>query len=792
MTALLERVDPLPRAPAASHLGDKRFDARFPRRSVVALLLAAAVANAVVGFGVELPIVRPVVGLVALTLVPGIVLAQAFGTRGVRSVERVLFVAGGLVLGVLVVGLTLNYVGFRLGVLEPLAAGPMALVSFVVDAVLLVVRARSIAAPSLRPVARWMVRPLGRRHAPAVVAAVSVPVAVAGAVRLNNGAGSGVAFVGLALAVLALAWAAVARKGRRTSDAVTIFGSSAALLLATSLRSWFVIGHDVLREYAFFELTFRSSHWDIGGFPDPYNACLSVTVLPTVLARFTGLPGSFVFKCLLQLVFALVPVATYLFARRLLSRRLAIAAVSIVVAFPTFWADMPFLVRQEVAFLFLALVLLAATRPGWSRRSRAGLATAMAVGLVLSHYSTTYILIITLGVALAALWVRRAVHRLRGTRTSEPPMVLVSLPMLGVVAAMTFVWTVPVTHTGGHFAQVVKDSVGSLMHPGAASQSSDLRYALLPFGGTSEQHRLDSYTKSTLRETRRAREQGVFVPFEKRDRPTVGTEASPTTPLGATLARATGANIHRLDGVVENVVARLLQVLLLAGVWALVRRRRETKRFSREATFLVLGAVGALAVEVLLPGLSVEYGVLRAFEQGLLIFAPVVIVGALFLFAWLGDRARPAALAFIVAALAVLTGATAHVLGGYPEQLHLANRGPYFDAYYRTGQDHAAATWVLARLDGRRHDGVRSLSTDRSTLADLVGQRGSSIPRTDDSIYPTLVRKRAAVLMRSTTVSTGLSQILIGGDLISYRYPMSLLERTKDRLYDNGSVRVYR
>ena len=103
-----------------------------------------------------------------------------------------------------------------------------------------------------------------------------------------------------------------------------------------------------------------------------YNACLSVNILPTVLAQTTGLSGEVVFKVLLQLVFAIVPVLTFLYSRRFLSRRLALVAATFTLAFPTFFTDMPYLVRQEIAFFFLALLLLAATEPPGAVAAAAG------------------------------------------------------------------------------------------------------------------------------------------------------------------------------------------------------------------------------------------------------------------------------------------------------------------------------------------------------------------------------------------------------------------------------------
>lgn len=789
MTTLLERAETSSTEPPPMPAGRRAL----PRNPTLRLTAVAAVANAVVALGIDVPLLRPVAGFVALLLVPGLVLDAALRARIVRPVERVLYVVGGLVLGILVVALVLNYVGFRVGIDRPLAPLPMAVVGFVVDAALLAWRGSALAQPSAAPLGRWLVRPLGRGEAPAALAVMSTVVAVIGAVRLNNGADGWVAFAGLALATAALVWLVVARTHTWTADAVTIFAASATLLLGTSLRSWFVIGHDILREYAFFQLTFDAAHWNIGAFPDPYNACLSVTLLPAVVAGFTGLPGAVVFKCLLQLVFALVPVGTYVFGRRLLPRRLAVAATFMVIAFPTFWADMPFLVRQEIAFLFLVLALLAATQQGWTHRQRFALSAAMAIGVVLSHYSTSYILVMTLGLSLAALAVRRFVEARRGVERRAQRRVLVSLPMFGVLVAVLFAWTVPITHTSGHFTSVMADTVAAVIHPGTTAESSDLRYALLPFGGASQQQRLDDYTRSTLDSTRHARKQGVFEPLTRADDPQVAAqEKVAATPLGQVLHSATGLGLDKLNGLSRDLVARLLQLLLLVGVVALVLRRRETHGIPTEMKWLSIGAVGALALNVLLPGLSVEYGVLRAFQQALLIVAPLTVIGALVAFGWWHRRAQNLAITFSVVALLVLSGVVAQLLGGSPAQLHLANSGPYFDAYYRVDQDRAGTAWVARHLDGRPHEGVRTVSTDRTTLADLSNQRGGTFDRTDDSVYPTLVRKDATVLVRSTTVSTGRAQILIGGDLISYLYPMALLDRTKDRLYDNGAVRVYR
>ena len=785
-----------PQQPAAVDTGPAHRSAP-PRRagrrrtggSAAWLLTVALAGDLMVGLDLGVPGLRPVAGLLALALVPALVTDRALRQHQVPAPERVVYVTGFLVLGVLGIGLALNDAGPALGVARPLGDVPLAVASAVLNVLLVAWRRKTLATLTWRSPTGWLLRPLDRARLPVVLASAGLLLAVLGAVRLDNGASGTVAYVGLLLVGLGLLDLFRRRGSSPGLDASVLYLSAAALVLGTSLRGWFVIGHDVMREYLFFQLTDQAAHWDIGALPDPYNACLSVTILPTVLANATGLSGVVVFKVLLQLVFALVPVATYLFCRRVVPRTLALVGTIFVLAFPTFWADMPYLVRQEIAFLFLGLCLLAATQPGWRHRSRLTLAVAMAVGVVLSHYSTTYILTLTVALGALALGVSRFVRAYRGLEDPDPgsrqPLVLLSLPMLGSLVLTAFLWTGPVTHTGGHFTQVLGDTVDAFVHPGQTMESSDLRYALLPAPRVSAQRRLDEYSTQALRESRAARSAGQLVPLrpgERMPRVAHAGESAPT-PLGTWLRDATGVSLRPLTEVLRSGVARLLQVFLLLGMVVLLLRSTRTERFSRELRWLSVGACAALCVQVLAPGLSVEYGVLRAFQQALLVLAPVAATGCAVLLP-LGRLARGAVAGVAMVVFAVLTGLVGHSLGGDSPQLHLANTGVYHDLYYRTVADTAASSWL------GRHPGPL-VTGDRSSIAALANDR-RSYDGLDDQLFPSLLRRDSTVLVGSTTVRKRRAPVLFGGDVIEYRFPLRLLETTKSRVYDNGSARVYR
>ena len=151
------------------------------------------------------------------------------------------------------------------------------------------------------------------------------------------------------------------------------------------------------------------------------SGSVSHPVTPAVLAQATGLSGVTVFKVVLQLAFALVPAIVYLVSRRFVPRRLALTGVVFLMAFPAFSTDMPYLVRQEVAFLFVGLLLLAGTQwlAGSSPRVQRVLVVTFGAGVVLAHYSTTYLLLLGLLAGLLLLggaWLATVTRRGIGRR----------------------------------------------------------------------------------------------------------------------------------------------------------------------------------------------------------------------------------------------------------------------------------------------------------------------------------------------------------------------------------------
>ena len=131
-------------------------------------------------------------------------------------------------------------------------------------------------------------------------------LAIGGANTLNNGGSNWLALSVLGIiAGLFIAAVCLERRLGRHYGAI-IFAIAVSLLLGTSMRGWGITGHDIMQEYQVFQLTASHAAWHMQYYQDAYNACLSITILPTIISRLTGISDPYVYKFAFQLFAALI------------------------------------------------------------------------------------------------------------------------------------------------------------------------------------------------------------------------------------------------------------------------------------------------------------------------------------------------------------------------------------------------------------------------------------------------------------------------------------------------------
>ncbi len=771
------------------------------RVAAIGLLIFAIATNVVVLTGFRLPFIGPLAGFLLLVGVPTWMVYLKVDWQTAEPAERVGYSLVLSILLLLVVGLFINTALPLVGIRRSLDRIP---VLIAVDCLCLGLalwrreRWRGVHLPDF-------VRAPGRSgRITLILSAFTVPMATVGAVRLNNGASGAVTFAMLIVAavtmVLLLRW----RESLHPSTiAAAIYLVALALLLMTSLRGWYTTGHDIQREFRVFQLTSSHGNWNISRFKDAYNACLSITILPTMISRLTGVADVNVYKVFFQILFAFCPVLLYRIARRYASTGIALLAVIYFISFPTYFSDMPFLNRQEIAFLFVAVAVLIISDASVTIRKRRVLFGVFSVGVVFSHYSTAYLLLGTFGVAwvaglclpvLAAV-LRRTPARLKTVqaRIGGPKRVMViGLANLAVIVLALGLWNGAATQTTNGLSTTISGAVKTLRGSNSAdSKSSDVSYNLFSTHKPSEQERLNAYATSTLERTDGRADDDFFPQTVLAGHPTQvipAAELPPTAP--GRLIESLGLNVSSLNAAVRLGSAKLLQLFVGLGLLAVAFSKRRYLRTGAEFYLLGVAAFFIVLLQVVLPVLSVQYGVLRAFLQALLILGPFVAVGSLALFSRLGDRwSFRVASAIAVLFFLSLSGVIPQALGGYPPQLNLNNAGEYYDTYYVHAQDAAGIAWL------QQHDAADLANVQSEVVSDRytfppVSTFASTNP--SNGIYPTLLRRGAWVFLGYSTVRNDQAAVSYAGDVLTYRYPTALLDQTKNLIYASDGVRIYR
>ena len=588
---------------------------------------------------------------------------------------------------------------------------------------------------------------------------------------------------------------------RQVRDGMTIvilYLLSLALLLMTSLRGWYVTGHDIQLEYRVFQLTEAHGRWNISDFHNAYNACLSITILPTEVAQIVHVDDPYVYKVFFQLIFALCPVLVYAIARRYWSGSVSILAAVYFVGFPTFFTDMPFLNRQEIAFLFVSVAVLSSTNIAWSLRRRQLALFVASLGVELSHYSTMYLF---LGTFLAA-WVAQRVsalsprrwHRPTGATDAEgtPWVVMTRTVGIGsilVMVAIMLAWGTLATQTAGSALTDAESAISGLVGSSAA-RSGDVSYSLLSGKTISPQAVLNDYRQETLKEGVGA-SPSTYVPASVVARyPTQIFNEPRLLPLtgAGRLLSDIGVPAAGLNSVVRQGAAKGEQLFAGIGLVAIAAARRRRRHIDREFFFLCLGSIVMVAIITILPNLSVDYGVLRAFQEALILIAPVLVAGSLTVFSLLGQVwALRTAAAVCIGIFVSTTGLLPQILGGYPPQLGLNNSGIYYDVYYMHPQEVAAVGW-LADKPGVLPNGVQA--EDLTYRFAFTSPSGVGQDMMD--IYPSLVRQSSWVILGYSTVRTGRATTFYDGDLLTYMYPIGVLQDSKSLVYNDGDAEIYR
>lgn len=514
----------------------------------------------------DMPIFKPALSFLFFSMAPGLLFFFIFNYKRISPLKIILLSVGMSISFLMMVGLVLNSLYPIL--IQPLSFIPV-FVSLNIMVFLLIFAAYWRNRKNLDDIRGVKFDLKEKLRTPLIFPFIFPLLAVLGTYFMNNSQNNILLLLLLILIPLYLIVMIYLRDkihGATYPLALWLIGLS--LLLMHGLTSNHLLGIDVHLEYYSFQLTQLGYHWDLNSYYNPYNACMSITILPMVYQVLTGLTGEYIFKLLMAIIGSLTPLIVYLVAKKYLTAKYAFLAALLFI-FQLFFINLLGAVRQEIAIIFFFLTVMVLFDFKMDKWLRKFLIVLFIFATLISHYSTAYVaFILILPILLYPFF--RGLIKDRKLVFTNFDVIIISL----VLIAIWYVLVAKVQFASG--AQVIGKTV-----------------EIAGTGGLT----------SALIATRGAYVLGIL-----------------------------GVVFKSLPNAVSIIVHDLIFATILVGLFAIIRRfSYYREKLSIEFLLGIMISLVLLVLFVALPYISIAYDVARLFFQLIIFLAPVFVIGGIFL-----------------------------------------------------------------------------------------------------------------------------------------------------------------
>ncbi|HWA51819.1 MAG TPA: DUF2206 domain-containing protein [Patescibacteria group bacterium] len=585
-------------------------------------------------------------------------------------------------------------------------------------------------------------------------------LAAGGATTLNNGGSNTLTMILFALIPIVFI-ILVARKNLQSLYPYAIFTMALAILFSTSLRGWYITGHDIQHEFSVFQHTYQDNLWHVRvAMGDPYNACLSITILPTIIAKITTIPSVYVYKFFFQIIFAFGLMPVYLFVRKFTNSIYGLIAAFIFITFPTFLDDMPFLNRQEIGFIFFGLLVML-TFSKIKKGTKMLLSVAILLGIMFSHYSSNYV---TLCILLGAWFIFNLLKRTQTIKNNSFEIPILRLWIIVGAIILTFLWNSQITASASNLETAVIQTIDDFRYKRSV-EDRFLSYGLIERSVTDLKSQFEEFVKT----------RSISAQY-------TSPSDMPLTYLGQKLSSI--IDVKSFNYGIHTAIAKIYQVLIILGtvIYFFKQRRTANKEGSYYISIIFAGLI-LLVTFTLFPRLASDYSVIRLIQQTLVLTALPIIFATEFLFGLFRRYKQIVVAVLFVVLFLHSSGFVPQLTGGYKPLLALNNAGVYYDYFYTHESDLLSTNWLAENMD-------KSLPVFHDVISDLSI---INYPRKTGLLYSDNETRQqmslAYIYLGYTNTTKGIFRTFQIGDFTEYIDTSITLNR--NLIYNNGKSRIY-
>jgi uncharacterized membrane protein/photosystem II stability/assembly factor-like uncharacterized protein len=578
-----------------------------------------------------------------------------------------------------------------------------------------------------------------------------------------------------------------------------ILTMSISLLLMGWLRSWFVSGVDINLEYHIFQLVKSNQQWNMSLFNNAYTACLSVSILPTILSSFIKINDQYIFKLIIQLIFSITPVCVYLFLRRYTKQVFAFMSAIFFMSQPTFmsWWWIP--IRQEIALLFFALALLALFNRTIDSIPKNLLLLTFLFSMVVSHYSTTYIAFaLSVFTYLICLIFRKTEDKKYFSRIYEKlnlkekgGMEKRKYYLSGIIVLFfiifTFLWYAQLTKISNNFVDFTYKTIQNMgkifSEDVRAGQTSPFEQFNILDKPKDPTLLLKNYTEEITSKYKNKPYMNSY-PLEKYK------DYKPRVINPRIIPLKISPNVASGIYLIGEIIKKLVKIFITVGVFYLMFFKFKKGGIDMEYILLTVGSFLVLIAVMILPFASIEYDLMRTYQQVLMILSLPAVLGCFVIFKFFKKENLET---FVILSVFLfyflfISAFIPQIVGGPQDSsMQLNNFGRGYDEFYVHKSEIKSASWLF---NNRANDEL--IYADKPASCKLWFFSNVGVNKITGNIFPSTIDKNSYVYSSYTNTIKKRAFVSIKSETISYNFPTEFLNQNKNKIYNNGESEIFK
>ena len=758
------------------------------------ILIFVIIVNLLVFFDIQYLYLRAIFSFIFLIIIPGLLIILMLKIKEIGFWEYLVYTIGLSVAFLMFGGLFINWVLPFIGIDKPLSLMPL-LISF--DIFLLIFW---IIALKRNNKISLEVEPqrLDFINKTFLIIPVIFPIlSILGAITLNNHGPNYLPLIVLGgIAIYVFFVALLRKKLNKNIYPWSIVMISLSLLLASSLRSWYVSSVDPSLEYYIFQLIKEKQYWNVQLFSHAYNACLSVSILPTILSTFIKINNQYIFKLIITMIFSLTPLVVYLFLKKFTHEIIAFLAVFFFISQPAFiiWASIP--IRQEIALLFFALTLPVLFNENFNQTLKNSLFIIFGFSMVVSHYTTTYLAILLFVFSYLIYLV------LRKTKDKKPFLIIYKKLNLkekiekstnkvnslnGIAIAILIIFTLL-------WNSILPSSFNSLIdfsYQTIQNMNRIISEVLSETGSVNTQwnifyHKpknntllLQNYIKDTALEYQDKSHLSLYPRTTYENYQPIVKYAKGALPETTLVPKLF---------IFINLIRKLIKIFIIVGVLWLLFAKYKKGTNSAEYIIMTLFGLLLLGAITILPLTPIFYDFERTYQQMLVILSLPTVLGGLLIFKFLKKNYRLLFILMIfILYYAFHSGLIPYNIVGAEVPLQLNNFGGMYDELYVHKTEIKSSEWLFNNRTNNEF-----IYADAHASYKLWFSRKIDIDKIIRDVFPPVIDKKAYVYSSYTNTIEKRGFVHIKGSMIGYNFPSDFLNQNKNKIYNNGSTEIFK